>query len=305
MKDVRRKVRFRTYGLIALVAGLGIGLPMMVLAAPQIPDLPTKPEFDDSVPVTIGTNGLAFPLRVSYEDIVAGLGGTDADNRWYYWCVTNCHHDYNAADILVPTGTPVVAPLGGTVIKAGPNYGDHNLMVKLQVGPDRCFLFMHMLPDSLAVGVGEDITQGQLIGRVGTADDAINKASGSGTIPHLHIEDKSCAGGGKDDVQVWLHEVFEQLPTRESLLPKPTTTTTTTTAPPPLPPAPPVYPQLPPQTTPVVTQPKPVASDMSLAASAVPTTTAPPQVAAPITTKPPPMPMPPPPPIYPQLPPMP
>ncbi len=300
MKDARKQVHPRTFALIvAFLVGAGIGWPLISLASPPIPDLAIKPEFDDAVPVTVGSNGLVFPLQVSYEDIVAGLGGTDADSRWCYWSETNCHHDYNAADILIPTGTPVVAPLGGTVIKAGPNNGSHNLLVKLQVGPDRCFLFMHMLPDSLAVGVGEEVAQGQLIGRVGTADDAVNKASGRGTIPHLHIEDKSCSGGGRNDVQAWLYEVFEQLPTRDSLLPRQTTTTTTTTTPPPLPPAPPVYSQLPPQPQPSL---EPAPADMGSAASTVPATTAPP-VVAPVATNPPPIP--PPPPIYPQLPPMP
>lgn len=296
MKDVRRKVRFRTYAL-ALACGIGIGLPLIAFAAPPIPDLATKPEFDDSVPVTISADGsFAFPLLVTYEDIVAGLGGTDADSRWCYWLTHNCHHDYNAADILVPTGTPVVAPENGMVVKAGPNNGWRNMTVKLQVAPGRCDLFMHMLPDSLAVGVGENVAQGQLIGRVGTADDAINRRTGSGTIPHLHIERNNCDGGDKEDIQPALHTVFELLPHREDFLPKPTAPTTTTTAPPPAPPAPPVYPQLPPQPAPVATQPTPASADMSLASNTVTAT-------VPVVTKPPPVP--PPPPIYPQLPPMP
>ncbi len=262
--------------IASVLVGSLLGVPWAVKAAPPIPDLPTKPEFDDSAPVTLNADGsFAFPLRVWQEDIIAGLGGTDADSRWCYWASSNCHHDYNAADILISTGTPIVAPAEGMVVKAGPNNGDRNLTVKLQVGTGMCYLFMHMLPDSLAVGVGDTVAQGQLIGRVGTADDAINKRTGRGTIPHLHLEYNNCSSGGKEDVQPVLKDAFERLPSREQPPPPPAPTS---------PPPPPVPESVSPLD--IVGPEKPPMP----AIPAPPTTTRP--VVTPAPTSPPPPPMP-------------
>ncbi len=183
-----------------------------------------KPEFDDSVPVTMTADGaFAFPLRVNAEDIINGIdGGIKRDRAWCKGSERACHHDYPAADITVPTGTMVVAPEAGTIIAAAALSGDRNEYVKIQHNGDACTLLLHMLPGSLMVGVGDTVTTGTPIGRVGTGEDAVAASSGSGTFPHLHFEATNCAGSraGRQrmDPQAQLKYMFESLPHRGKLV---------------------------------------------------------------------------------------
>ncbi len=84
---------------------------------------------------------------------------------------------HNGIDIKAWYGTPIVAPVDGTVITAGYN-GAFGRLVKLKTETgNKTLLFGHM--QRIRCKVGQKVTKGQQIGTVGS--------SGRSTGPHLHF----------------------------------------------------------------------------------------------------------------------
>ena len=81
-------------------------------------------------------------------------------------------------DFPAPSGTPVRAPRSGTVATAGYDPGGWGRFVVLDHGSGVRTLFAHL--SSIAAGTGRAVSQGRLIGRVGS--------TGASTGPHLHFE---------------------------------------------------------------------------------------------------------------------
>ncbi len=89
-------------------------------------------------------------------------------------------HGYNAVDIAVPSGTPIVAAASGEVIISrdyGWNGGYGNYIV-IRHNNGTQTLYAHN--SSNIVSVGEWVVQGQVIGYVGS--------TGQSTGPHVHFE---------------------------------------------------------------------------------------------------------------------
>lgn len=123
----------------------------------------------------ISADGFVFPLKTTK--------GTLIGDGWCHKSLTNCHHDYNAADIFAPTGTPVVAVRGGTVVKSDDN-DSSKVGSRLQIKGDDGLLYYyaHMGDGTIKVKAGDTVTAGQEIGAVGTNADAV------GTPRHLHFD---------------------------------------------------------------------------------------------------------------------
>lgn len=81
-------------------------------------------------------------------------------------------------DIGAPSGTPILASDSGTVVISGYNAGGYGNYVTISHGNGRVTLYGHMT--SRAVASGDVVTQGQVIGYVGS--------TGMSTGPHLHFE---------------------------------------------------------------------------------------------------------------------
>lgn len=83
-------------------------------------------------------------------------------------------------DIAGPVGTPIYASTNGVAVRGNLSgtYGNHILIVTKINGVDYTTLYAHL--NGFAVGDGEAVKQGQLIGYMG--------ATGRVTGPHLHFE---------------------------------------------------------------------------------------------------------------------
>lgn len=83
---------------------------------------------------------------------------------------------HNGQDIAIGTGTPILAPMAGTVILADPDLYYEGGCVFLDLGYGVVSVTMHM--SRIDVKPGDKVSQGQLLGLSG--------ASGRVTGPHLH-----------------------------------------------------------------------------------------------------------------------
>jgi len=117
---------------------------------------------------TSGIAGLIWPTDSSY--ISSLFGNRDAPTA-------GASSNHQALDIGAAAGTPIYAAASGTVQLAGANGGYGNT-VFLDHGSGTSTLYAHM--NNYVVSPGEYVTQGQIIGYVGS--------TGIATGPHLHYE---------------------------------------------------------------------------------------------------------------------
>lgn len=89
-------------------------------------------------------------------------------------------HGWNGVDIAAPSGSPVYASAGGTVIvsRMGGWNGGYGNYIVIDHGDGSQTLYAHLASDS--VSVGQKVTKGQGIGTVGN--------TGKATGYHLHFE---------------------------------------------------------------------------------------------------------------------
>ncbi len=107
---------------------------------------------------------------------VSGGSVTDAYG-WRIHPTEKIRKFHTGVDLAVPMNTPIVAMAAGTVSECGSNkwYGNH---VTLSHGGGYGSFYGHMT--KYVVSVGDTVTQGQVIGYVGS--------TGISTGPHLHFE---------------------------------------------------------------------------------------------------------------------
>ncbi|MEP6955147.1 MAG: M23 family metallopeptidase, partial [Solirubrobacteraceae bacterium] len=89
-------------------------------------------------------------------------------------------YSHQGQDVLAPEGTPVVAPVAGTITSTDnqPRAAGYYIVEKGADGHD--FFFAHCQEGSTAVKAGDVVTPGQALCRVGHTGDAAG--------PHLHFE---------------------------------------------------------------------------------------------------------------------
>lgn len=85
------------------------------------------------------------------------------------------HH--TGLDFVAPQGTPVRTPLDGVVVAAAPA-GAYGNLLQIRIGRDTEVWFAHLR--RFTVAVGEHVTQGQVVARLGV--------TGHTTGPHVHFE---------------------------------------------------------------------------------------------------------------------
>jgi murein DD-endopeptidase MepM/ murein hydrolase activator NlpD len=132
-------------------------------------------------------NAWTKPVSGKYE-LSAGFG--NSGGRWA--------HKHSGQDFAVPTGTPVKAVHGGTVVKAGPNgAGDgssYGNAIVIKHANGTYSQYAHL--SKLNVQPGQKVQTGQKIGLSGS--------TGNSSGPHLHFEIRSTPdyGSGKEPVEV-------------------------------------------------------------------------------------------------------
>lgn len=85
--------------------------------------------------------------------------------------------NHKGMDLAAPTGTPIYAAAGGTVISAGYSGNAGNLII-INHGNGLQTYYMHC--HKIYVSAGQKVSKGQNIGQVGT--------TGNSTGPHLHFQ---------------------------------------------------------------------------------------------------------------------
>lgn len=128
---------------------------------------------------TVGTGSLAWPVNCPYITSRYGMRVHPISGEY---------KNHGGIDIGASYGSPIYASDGGTVTTSsdGWNSGYGNYVI-IDHGNGYVTLYAHM--SSRACSVGDSVSQGQVIGYVGS--------SGNSTGAHLHFE--VYAGGGRTD----------------------------------------------------------------------------------------------------------
>jgi hypothetical protein len=149
------------------VATLTVGVPA---AAPT--PTPTAPALEAGVPTLAQTvaDGAVFPVQGTHN-----FGGPE--NRYG---AARSGYFHEGQDVLTSEGTPVVAPLAGTISSTSyqASGAGYYAVEHTTIGFD--FMYAHCKAASLAVSAGQAVSPGSPICLAGQTGDA--------TAPHLHFE---------------------------------------------------------------------------------------------------------------------
>ncbi len=133
---------------------------------------PSKPATPPPVPKILGGTGSSgvFPVQGPYS-----FGG--ADGRFG---AGRTGHLHEGQDVIAAEGTPVVAPVPGSVLFNDYQHGGAGRYVVLHADDGRDMFFAHCEAGSANVTPGQHLAAGERICLVGATGDA--------TGPHLHFE---------------------------------------------------------------------------------------------------------------------
>ena len=120
--------------------------------------------------------GLAAGGQQSFDGWVFPVGGGAANVS-----TAHTHHDYPAADIAAPLGSPLYALHEAVVTQLfRTDSGKCGIGLTLRATTGEEFLYCHLSWLEPGLGVGRSLAAGELVGRVGS--------TGNSTGPHLHLQ---------------------------------------------------------------------------------------------------------------------
>jgi len=153
-------------------AAVGGALPGHKPPRPKVASRPGKrPSVPPAPPAT--TVAGTFPVQGPYS-----FGGDDAR-----FGAGRPGHIHQGQDVVAASGTPLVAPVAGTVTWKANQPGGAGIYLVIRgagSGVARDYVFMHIKRGTVLVAPGEAVSAGQQLAQVGATGDA------SG--PHLHFE---------------------------------------------------------------------------------------------------------------------
>lgn len=95
--------------------------------------------------------------------------------------VSHTHHDYPAADVVAPEGSPLYALADAIVVATYPDpNGRCGIGLKLQLGTGTEYVYCHLSYLEPGIAPGRVVTAGTPVGLVGS--------TGNSTGPHLHLQ---------------------------------------------------------------------------------------------------------------------
>jgi biotin carboxyl carrier protein len=153
-------------------ASLTVIAPASVPAKAPPPAATSPPAVEAGVPTPAQTlaDGAVFPVAGPHN-----FGGPEnvfgAPRDGYL---------HQGQDVLTAEGTPVVAPLAGTILTTSYQEGGAGYYAVEETAIGFDFMFAHCQASSLAVGAGQVVAAGQSLCRAGQTGDA--------TAPHLDFE---------------------------------------------------------------------------------------------------------------------
>ncbi len=153
------------------VAALNVSEPPPAPAPqPTAPPSVSAPEPGVPTPAQSAAAGAVFPVGGPH-----GFGGPE--NRFG---APRGSHIHQGQDVLTTEGTPILAPIAGTIISTSYQAGGagYYAVEHTSVGFD--FMFAHCEASTLAVSAEQSVAAGQQLCRAGQTGDA--------TTPHLHFE---------------------------------------------------------------------------------------------------------------------
>lgn len=89
-------------------------------------------------------------------------------------------HRHEGQDVIAPLGTPIVAPVAGTVTRKANQPAGAGIYLVIRGVDGRDYVFMHLRRGSVRVAAGASVAAGQQIAQVGS--------TGRSSGPHLHFE---------------------------------------------------------------------------------------------------------------------
>lgn len=163
-----------TIATSVLMAAAGLSptamAPADAIAVPEQIQLSTAASTRITAPVDFEAAAEAAGMRVPTSNYEITATFNQSGGNW-----SSGHH--TGLDFAAPTGTPVVAADGGTVVFAGPKGAYGNVLVlRHEAGVKTRYAHLSQID----VHKGEQVDTGELVGNVGT--------TGNSTGPHLHFE---------------------------------------------------------------------------------------------------------------------
>jgi hypothetical protein len=100
------------------------------------------------------------------------------------------HEGHGGVDFGVPTGTPIVAPVSGSVVSLQDETTGYGRHVRVRTDEGEILIFGHLSRFAEGLGVGSEVESGEVLGAAGS--------TGQSTGPHLHFERRGEGGGVLD-----------------------------------------------------------------------------------------------------------
>jgi len=139
-------------------------------APPAVSPTGAPPPAGVPTPAQTVADGAVFPVAGAHN-----FGGPE--NRFG---APRAGYTHQGQDVLTAEGTPVVAPLAGTILTTSYQADGAGYYAVEHTGVGFDFMFAHCQAGSLAVSTGESVAAGQSLCKAGQTGDA--------TAPHLHFE---------------------------------------------------------------------------------------------------------------------
>lgn len=175
-------------------------LMLTVMSCNKSENSAATPEVQDSEPaqtpvtIPVETEEIAATAAAAAARIASPVPGYGIS---YKYGIKNPRYAagyHTGDDYASPTGTKVVAVLGGKIAWSNDAGGAYGKWIGLRATNGRDYIYCHLSKRS--VSTGATITAGQKLGEVG--------ATGNVTGPHLHFEDRPKGGGyGNDRKPTW------------------------------------------------------------------------------------------------------